>query len=60
MVKNMVERWLPDGERAGVKKTVDEVIPIYRDYIDDIECDKLIKRMDESGIDITVVDVVDN
>ena len=58
--RNMVGGWLLDAERAGIKKSLDEVMPIYRDYMDDIECDKLVKRMDESGIDITVINVVDN
>lgn len=49
-----------DAERAGIKKSLDEVMPIYRDYMDDIECDKLVTRMDESGIDVTVIIVVDN
>jgi hypothetical protein len=56
----MIEELLIDAGRAGVKKSVDEVMPLFRDYMDDIECDKLIKRMDDSGIDATVVNVVDN
>jgi len=60
IARNMVERWLLDAERTGMKKSLDEVMPVYRDYIDDSECDKLVKRMDESGIDITVIIVVDN
>jgi len=56
----MVERLLLDAERAGIKKSVDEAMPLYRDFMDDIECDKLIERMDESGIDITIINVVDN
>ncbi|MBA7706057.1 hypothetical protein ES703_114902 [subsurface metagenome] len=58
--RNMVAGLLLDAERAGIKKTLDEAMPVYMDYMDDIECDKLVKRMDESGIDITVVNVVDN
>ena len=58
--RNMVSRLLLDGERSGVKKPLDEVMPIYRDYMDDMECDKLVKRMDESGIDVTAIIVVDN
>ncbi len=58
--RHVVAELLLDAERAGVKKSVDEVMPIYRDFMDDMECDKLVKRMDESGIDITVVNVVDN
>ena len=48
------------AEKAGIKKSIDEAIPVYRDYMDDIQCDKLVKRMDESGIDVTVINVVDN
>ncbi len=60
IARDMAARWLLDAERVGVKKSLDEVMPVYRDYMDDIECDKLIKRMDQSGIDVTVVNVVDN
>lgn len=60
VARNMVARLLLDAERAGIKKSLDEVMPLYRDYMDDIECDKLVKRMDESGIDSTAVNVVDN
>ena len=57
---NMVGSWLLDAERIGIKKSLDEVMPIYRDYMDDAECDKLVRRMDESGIDVTAINVVDN
>ncbi len=57
---SMVMQWLLYAERAGVKKSVDEVMPVYRDYMDDIECDKLVKRMDEGNIDVTVINVVDD
>ena len=60
IARTMVEGLLLLGERAGIKKSVDEVIPILKDYMDDIECNKLVKRMDESGIDVTVINVVDN
>jgi len=58
--RGMVARWLLEADRAGVKKSMDEVIPAYRDYMDDVEGDKLLNRMDESGIDITAMNVVDN
>ncbi len=58
--RSMAAGWLLEAERAGVKKSIDEVMPEYRDYMDDIEGDKLVKRMDESGIDITAMNVVDN
>ena len=59
-VRTMIGRLLLDAERGGIKKTLDEVLPLYRDIMDDPECDKLVKRMDESGIDVTAVIVVDN
>jgi predicted TIM-barrel fold metal-dependent hydrolase len=60
VARNMVEGLLRDGERAGIKKSIDEVLPVYRDIVDDAECDKLVRRMDENGIDITAVIIVDN
>ena len=60
VARDMVTGWLLDAERAGIKKSLNEAMPVYRDYMSDIECDKLVKRMDESGIDITVINVVDN
>lgn len=60
VTRDMVTGWLLDAERAGIKKSLNEAMPVYRDYMNDIECDKLVKRMDESGIDITVINVVDN
>lgn len=58
--RNMTEGLLLDGERAGVKKSVEEVLPIYQDITNDMDCNKLVRRMDESGIDITAICVVDN
>lgn len=58
--RNMMQEMLLGAERAGIKKSLDEVMPIYRDYMNDPECDKLVKRMDESGVNITVINVVDN
>ena len=60
MAKNMLEELLVSTERLGMKKSLDEVMPLYRDYMDDTQCDKLVKRMDASGINITVINVVDN
>ena len=54
-----MERLLVDPGRFGISRTFDEVIPFYRDWTDDADGDKLIKRMDEAGIDITVTNVVD-
>ena len=59
VVRTKVEGLLLLGERAGVKKAMEEVLPVLMDYMDDVECDKLAKRMDESGIDVTAVVVVD-
>ena len=58
--KGLVEWLLVDFARLGISKTVDEVMPVYRDYTDDAECDKLIGRMDEAGIDVTVILSGDN
>lgn len=58
--RDMAAEWLLEAERDGVKKSLDEVMPIYRDYTDDSECDKLVKRMDEGSIDITIIVVVDS
>ena len=60
MARNMLEELLAGAEKLGMKKSLDEVMPLYKDYMDDSECDKLVKRMDESGIDITAIIVVDN
>jgi len=60
MARNMLEGLLSGAERLGMKKSLDEVMPLYRDYMDDTQCDKLVKRMDASGINITVINVVDN
>ncbi len=56
---DLIGRILEEAERAGIKKSIDQVAPLYKDYMDDIECDKLIQRMDESGVDITVINVLD-
>lgn len=60
MARNMMGGLLEGAERLGMKKSLDEVMPLYRDYMDDTQCDKLVKRMDASGINITVINVVDN
>ena len=53
-INPLVERW------SGIIKPRDEVMSIYEDYADDINCNKLVKRMDESGIDLTFINIVDN
>ena len=59
-IKMMAAGFLVHAERAGVKRTLDNVLPAFRDYMDDPGCDKLIKRMDGSGIDVSAICVVDN
>lgn len=56
----MAQRLLKDGERAGIRKTVDEVLPVFRDIMNDMDCAKLISRMDENGTDVTAICTVDN
>ena len=59
--RTVIEGLLLDAERTGgIKKPVDEVLPIYRDYMNDSEGDKLVARMDNSGIDVTAIVVVDD
>jgi len=60
IVRNIVSGWLLDAEGAGIKKSVEEVLPAHRDLMDDPDCDKLVARMDKNGIDITTICVVDN
>jgi predicted TIM-barrel fold metal-dependent hydrolase len=60
VTRTIVERLLADATRGGVKKTVDEVLPVFRDLMDDPMCDKLVRRMDENGTDVTAICVVDN
>jgi len=60
ILRRLVAGWTEDAERTGVKKSVDELLPVYMAYVDDPDCDKLVKRMDESGIDVTVLNIVDN
>jgi len=56
----MTSRLLLDADRAGVTRTVEDILPAYRDLMDDSECDKLVARMGESGVDVTIICVVDN
>jgi len=58
--RSSVAGMLIDAERAGIRKSVDEVLPLFRDIMEDVECDKLVQRMDESGVDVTVINLVDN
>jgi len=56
----MTRGWLEDGAALGLTKPVDEVLSILRNIMDDTECNKLVKRMDEAGIDVTAICVVDD
>jgi len=58
--RGIAATWVLDAQRAGIQKSLDEVMPAYAAYINDPECDRLVERMDESGIDITVINIVDN
>ena len=58
--RNMLTGLLEDAERTGYKKPLDEVFPAYREIMDDMEGDKLVNRMEQAGIDVTAVCVVDN
>jgi predicted TIM-barrel fold metal-dependent hydrolase len=60
VAKGMVQWLLADPTRLGIAKTVEEVMPIYRDLMDDPEGDKLIRRMDQANIDVTVIFSTDN
>jgi len=60
IARDIASGWLLDAERTGVKKSLDEMLPAYRDLMDDPDCDKLVSRMDKNGIDITVICVVDS
>ena len=37
MARNMLEELLVSTERLGMKKSLDEVMPLYRDYMDDAQ-----------------------
>jgi predicted TIM-barrel fold metal-dependent hydrolase len=50
----VAKRW------TGISKPLKDVMPLYQDYLDDFYCDKLVKRMDDSGIDVTAINVVDD
>jgi uncharacterized protein len=58
--KEFVAWQLRMAERAsGIKKSADDVMPAARDLTDDADCEKLVKRMDGCGIDLTAILVVD-
>jgi uncharacterized protein len=48
------------AERAsGIRVPVDEAMPLARDITDDADCEKLVRRMDQYGVDVTVLLAVD-
>jgi predicted TIM-barrel fold metal-dependent hydrolase len=57
---NRMREMLEDAQRTGFDKPVEGYIPELADMIDDPECDKLVKRMAQNGIDMTVICYVDN
>jgi predicted TIM-barrel fold metal-dependent hydrolase len=58
--RDLVAGFVHSGSRSGIKKTIDEVMPFYRESINDPEGYNLVKRMDEGGIDVTAICIVDN
>lgn len=56
----MVDNWVLTAACAGVKKPMNEVMEFYNENINDIDCKKLIKRMDKNSIDVTALLLVDN
>lgn len=56
----MIDDLIASASRLGVKKPHDEVFRLYYDYLQDDDGDKLVKRMDVNGIDVTAICVVDN
>ena len=56
----ILRNWVLTGELAGVKKSMNEATPIYHAYINDPDCQKLINRMVESGVDVTILLIMDN
>jgi hypothetical protein len=58
-VENSARTWVPGISslhvRLGVNKPLEEVVASYRDYFDNADGDKLIQRMDEAGIDVSVL-----
>lgn len=57
---NVMNHWLEDADRAGFTGPTDRYIPEVSSLIDDPECDKLVKRMEQNGIDMTAICYVDN
>jgi hypothetical protein len=58
--RKMATLLMEDVERTGYCKPLDVVWPAYCDIMNDPAGDKLIKRMDENGTDVTAVCIVDN
>ena len=59
-VKRVLESETLMAGRLGIKRTMEEMEPGFRDKADDPDGNKLLARMDEAGIDVTVLCVVDS
>jgi hypothetical protein len=57
---NVMKNLFEDAECLGFNEPLDKFFPISRNMFDDPECDKLIKRMSDNGIDMTAICCVDN
>jgi predicted TIM-barrel fold metal-dependent hydrolase len=57
---NTIKGWFEDAERIGYTGHLEEFIPKVTDMVDDPECDKLVRRMAQNGIDMTAICYVDN
>lgn len=53
--QTMIHKWVLTADCAGIKKSCEEVTPLYHEYIYDPDFGKLVRRMNERCIDITVV-----
>ena len=53
--RTMAELLLPLHIRLGIIKPVEEIAASYTDIFNDIDGDKLVQRMDEAGIDVSVL-----
>jgi len=58
--QGLIDNWYNAGDCSGIKKSKEEVTSLYNDYVDDPDFSKIIRRMNEGGIDVTVVLLVDN
>jgi predicted TIM-barrel fold metal-dependent hydrolase len=56
----LIDSLIEQATRLNIKRPYDEVFGLYYDYLQDDDGNKLVKRMDASGIDVSVICVVDN